>query len=84
MSKEETIEVTFKTFKLPKRLMDMLKNENYLGWNKDHFFVAATISFISCNVGDMDFDDMKKFHNKYGENLGTVYFETDNKLKVLS
>jgi len=38
MSEKETVEATFK---LPKRLWDLLENENYFGWKKKDFYVAA-------------------------------------------
>jgi len=79
--KEETVKVTFR---LPKRLMKILENENYFDWNKDHFFVAATISFISCNLSEIDYDKVIKLYRKYGKNFATLYVETNKNLKVLS
>lgn len=49
MSEEETVEMTIK---VPKKLIDMLEAENYFGWKKESFWVAATKTLISCEMSD--------------------------------
>jgi len=48
MSEKETVEVTFK---LPKRLLDLLENENYFGLKKKDFYVAAVKTMMhACSM----------------------------------
>ena len=70
--KEEYVELTIR---VPKRLMDMLEQENYFGWSKEDFFVVAVKRGISCEVNDMDIDELSKFREKYGEDLDMVSFD---------
>lgn len=70
MSKqEETVEVATK---VPKRLMRILEEENYFGWKKEDFFIAAIKDCISCEVSEWNFDDSEKFYRKYGKGIDTV------------
>jgi hypothetical protein len=64
MSEKETVEVTVK---IPKRLMDVLEQEDYFGWSKQDFFVVAVQRGIGCELSDMPFDEMKRLEAKYGD-----------------
>ena len=77
MSETELVEVTFK---IPKKLLDVLENEKYFGWSKQDFFVAATQRSISCEITSMDFDDMKELEKKYDFDPGLVHFNEKKKL----
>ena len=72
MSKQEYVEVTVK---IPKRLMDMLGAEDYFGWSKEDFFIVAVKRSISCELGELDWDEEKELEAKYGEDLGIVTFD---------
>ena len=69
-AKEETVEVTIK---VPKRLMDLLEAENYLGFDKEYFFEAAIRGMIGCVVGEMDISDANKFYETYGHKVEVYY-----------
>lgn len=79
MSEKETVEVTFR---LPKRLLKILEEQNYFEWNKQHFFIAAVISFMSCNVNDMNYDKAEEVFRKYGKDFDVVHSEV-KQLKTL-
>ena len=64
MSEKELVEVTVK---IPKRLMDVLEQEDYFGWSKQDFFVVAVQRGIGCELTAMDFDKMQKLYKKYGD-----------------
>ena len=72
MSEKELVEVTFK---LPKKLLDVLENEKYFGWSKQDFFVAATQRSISCEINSMDIDDITKLKKKYDFDPGLIQFD---------
>ncbi len=76
MSKE-TVELTIR---IPKRLMDVLEQEDYFGWSKEDFFVVAVQRGIGCEMSAMDFDDMKKLETKYGFDPGEIQFNKKNEL----
>lgn len=63
-AKEEFVEVTIK---IPKKLMDMLEAENYFGYTKDGFFVAAIKSITGCLWSVMHYEKELKLRKKYGE-----------------
>lgn len=73
MSKQETVEVTVK---VPKRLMDLLEAENYIGWKPEDFFEAAISSMIGLTVNNMTYQDSKEFHQKHGEDVGVFYLRS--------
>lgn len=79
MSKEETVEVTFR---LPKWLFDLLEKEDYLGWNKEHFFVAAARHVISGELSEMEPQEAKKLKAKYGEKIDCIPFKTTKTLEA--
>ena len=81
MSEEETVEVTIK---VPKRLMQIIENENYFGWKKEDFWVASTKRSISCEVNAMDFEEITKFYEKYGKNIDVVSFDLVQRQKRLT
>ena len=68
MSKEEYVQLTIK---VPKRLIQVLEDENYFGWNKEDFFVAAIKDGISCELSELDIDEVRRIHKKYGEDVDT-------------
>ena len=76
MSKE-TIELTIR---IPKRLMDVLEQEEYFGWSKQDFFVAATQGHISCEMNSMHFEKMFALKKKYDFDPGLVQFDEKKKL----
>ena len=78
MSEKETVEVTVK---IPKRLMDVLEQEDYFGWSKQDFFVVAVQRGIGCEMSAMQFDDVKKLETKYGFDLGNVEY-TEKRMLV--
>ena len=80
MSETETVEVTIK---IPKKLMNVLEQENHFGWVKNDFYVASVIRSVSCEVNAMHYDKMKSLEAKYGKDLGTVSFEEVDGLKIL-
>ena len=78
MSKEtELVEVTFK---IPKKLLDVLENEKYFGWSKQDFFVAATQRSISIEITSKDIDEVEKLKKKYDFDPGLVHFDEKKKL----
>jgi len=77
MSEKETVEVTIK---VPKSLMDLLEEQNYFGWEKEDFFKMAIKSGISITVDEMTYDEIKRFNEKYGKDITTIYFPTTFKL----
>jgi len=66
MTKEETVEVTIK---VPKKPMKILEAEDYFGWQKNHFWIAAIKDCISCELSEMDSDEISKLKEKYGEEI---------------
>ena len=80
MSKKESVEVTVK---IPKRLLDVLEQEEYFGWRINDFFVASIIRSISCEVNSMDIDDVRALEAKYGKGFDVVYEAEVDGLKVL-
>ena len=66
MSKEETVEVTIK---IPKKLLDVLEAENFLGFDREYFFEAAVRGMIGCYEGSMDIEGLQNFRKKYGKNV---------------
>ena len=77
MSKTELVEVTFK---IPKKLLDVLENEKYFGWSKQDFFVAATQRSISIEMNSLHFDEMFALKKKYDFDPGLVSFDEKKKL----
>ena len=75
--KSELVEVTFK---IPKKLLDVLENEKYFGWSKQDFFVAATQSSISIEITSMHFDKMFALQKKYDFDPGLVQFDEKKSL----
>ncbi len=73
---EETVEITIR---VPKRLMDILEAENYFGWSKESFWVAAAKTRKSCDKNDMDIKDCQAIEAKYGP-IGVVAFDLGRKL----
>ena len=72
MNKKEIQETVELTIRVPKRLMDVLEQEDYFGWNKEEFFVVAVQTAISFEMSAMDFDDVKQLEKKYGFDPGVV------------
>jgi len=72
MSEKETVEVTVK---VPKRLMELIREANYFGWSKQDFFVAAMKFGVSSCIYDMASDEEEKLTRKYGDELWTVYHD---------
>ena len=70
MSKEETVEVTIK---VPKKLLDVLEAENFLGFDREYFFEAAIRAMIGCHEGTMDIEGLQNFRKKYGEKVAVFY-----------
>ena len=79
MSEQETLEVTIK---VPKRLMRLLEAENYFGWKKEDFLVAAIIRSIDIEIHDLDYRKEEKLLEKYGENIGTLHIRIDPATKL--
>jgi hypothetical protein len=73
---KELVEVTVK---IPKRLMDVLEQEDYFGWSKQDFFVVAVQRSISCEISEMHFDNVKQLEKKYGSDLGEFEY-TEKKI----
>ena len=80
MSETETVEVTFK---IPKHLLNVLEQEEYFGWSKQDFYVAATQSIIGAELTAMPFDEMKKVVKKHGFDPGELDFTETKILKSL-
>lgn len=74
---KELVEVTVK---IPKRLLDVLEQEDYFGWNKQDFFVAAIKRCISCEVEDISYAESGRLEKKYGFDPGLVEFSTKKTL----
>jgi len=62
MSKEETVEVTVR---VSKRLMDLLEDINYFGWQKDDFFSACVVRGTDCEINDMEIDKAQALEAKH-------------------
>jgi len=70
MGKEkELVEVKIR---VPKRLVEVLERENYLGWKPEDFFEAAIKSGISITVNNMTFEEGQEFYKKYGKNVDVL------------
>ena len=69
MSKQETVEVTVK---VPKRLMELIEEANYFGWNKETFFQVCMKYGVSSCLSDIDFNEEKLLTSKYNDKLWTV------------
>lgn len=65
----EEIEYVEVTVKVPKRLMEMLEAENYFGWKKEDFFSTAVKTRISCEINELDIDELNRIHEKYGRDI---------------
>lgn len=72
MVKEETMEVTLK-LKVPKRLMDLIEEQNYFDWSKEDFWVSAAKHLVGGELSRMEFGEMEKLYERYGENVDVVY-----------
>jgi hypothetical protein len=65
---------------IPKRLMDVLEGEDYLGWSKQDFFVVAIQRSIGCEISEMSIDDVRKLRKKYGFEPDVIKY---NEKKIL-
>jgi len=64
MSKEETVEVTFK---VPKRIIDFLEDVEYFEWDKNDIWLAAVKVFIDAELSNIDCDQERKLKEKHGD-----------------
>ena len=71
--KTEIVEITIR---VPKKLMDIVEAENYLGWKRDDFFEAAVRSMVGITIRNMLFEDMGKFQDTYGKDLDVFYLRS--------
>jgi len=76
--KEEYVEVTVK---VPKRLMELLEDQEYFGWNKDDFFTVATHRSIDCELSEMDVTESECIEKKFGHEVNVWAFTVHKKLK---
>jgi len=66
----ELVEVTVK---IPKRLLDVLEQEDYFGWSKQDFFIVAVQRGIGCEISEMHIDEVQRLHAKHGD-IDTVSY----------
>lgn len=71
MSKKELVEVTIK---VPKRIMRLLEAENYFGYTKDEFFVAAVKGHIGVAADNISYETTLRVNKKYGSEISTYTF----------
>jgi hypothetical protein len=67
----EIVEVTAK---IPKRILNVLEQENYFGWSKQDFWTAAAQSLISSELTEMDADEREAIIEKHGFDPGLLNF----------
>lgn len=64
--KEQYVEVTIR---VPKKLMELLEAEDYLGWKREDFFEAAIRGHIGITVDNFPWEEAEAFFRKYGKNI---------------
>ena len=74
--KEEYVEVTTK---VPKRLMQFLEDQDYLGWSKEEFFTMCVKRGVDCEISELDIDVVIGFERKYGIKPDLVVAFTQHK-----
>ena len=70
--KEEMVEVTIK-LRVPKRLMQLIEEQNYFGWNKEDFFVSAMRNIVSAELSEKTPHALHRIYAKYGEDIDVIY-----------
>ena len=70
--------------KIPKRLMDLVRKQGFFGWETEgDFFTACVILGTDAQASELDFDEMQKLKEEFGEGVTTLYYDEVGNKKVL-
>jgi len=75
--KEEYVEVTVK---VPKRLMELLEDQNYFGWSQEEYFTACMLRGTDCELNELDVTESERLQKKYGHDVSVLSFTRHKKL----